>query len=45
LKNVELQLDINKYEFEVEIIKYLEFIIEADKELCMNFKKIKIIIK
>ena len=45
LRNIKLQLDVDKCKFKIEIIKYLMFIIKADKELCMNFKKIKTIIK
>ena len=33
LQKADLQLDINKCEFEVKTIKYLEFIVEAEKEI------------
>ena len=45
LKDARLQLNINKYKFEIEFTKYLKFIIEVDKDICMNSIKIKVIIK
>ena len=44
LKNTKLQLNIDKCEFEVEFIKYLEFIIKVDKGICINLAKIKVIV-
>ena len=45
LKDARLQLDIDKCEFKIEFIKYLEFIIKADKDIHINLAKIKTIIK
>jgi hypothetical protein len=44
LKNAELQTDIDKCEFFVHEIKYLELIVERD-EIRMNSKKIEIILQ
>ena len=38
-----LQLDIDKYEFEVQSTKYLGFIIEAGKGIRMDPAKVKAI--
>ena len=43
LRVTNLRLDINKYEFSVKIIKYLEFIIKTEKKLRMNSEKVKVI--
>ena len=45
LQKAGLQLDINKCEFEVKTIKYLEFIVEAEKGVQMNSIKVKAITK
>ena len=45
LQKADLQLDINKYEFVVKTIKYLEFIVEAEREIQMNSIKMKAITK
>ena len=45
LWQTDLQIDINKCEFETMFTKYLEFIIEAEKNVSMNSDKIKIILK
>ena len=45
LQKADLQLDINKCEFEVKTTKYLEFIVEAEKEVWMNPIKVKAITK
>jgi hypothetical protein len=44
LRNAELQIDIDKCEFFVHEVKYLELIIERD-EIRMNSKKIEIILQ
>jgi hypothetical protein len=38
-----LQIDIDKCEFEVKSTKYLEFILEVEKDVQMNSQKMKII--
>jgi hypothetical protein len=43
LRDAGLQLDIKKCEFEVKSTKYLGFIIDTEKGLCMDPKKIKAI--
>jgi len=43
LRVTNLRLDINKCEFSVKIIKYLEFIIKTEKRLRMNSEKMKVI--
>ena len=45
LYDINLQLNINKYKFKIQLIKYLNFILKVGKEIFINFKKIKIIIK
>jgi len=44
LQKASLQIDIDKCEFEVKSTKYLEFILEVEKDVQMNSQKIKIII-
>jgi hypothetical protein len=41
LRKAELQIDIDKCEFEVKSIKYLEFILKIEKDIWMNSQKIK----
>ena len=43
LRVTNLRLDINKCEFSVKIIKYLEFIIKTKKKLRIDSEKIKAI--
>ncbi len=43
-KNVELQTNINKCEFSIHEIKYLELIVKRN-EICMNLTKIEIILQ
>jgi hypothetical protein len=43
LRDAGLQLDIKKCEFEVKSTKYLGFIIDTEKGLCMDPKKIEAI--
>ncbi len=43
LWEVELQIDIDKCEFEVKSIKYLEFILKVEKSVQMNPQKMKAI--
>ena len=43
LKKTSFHLNIIKCEFEIIIIKYLNFIIKTDRKICINYKKIKII--
>ena len=43
LRVASLRLNINKYEFSVKIIKYLEFIIKTEKKLRIDSEKIKVI--
>ena len=45
LWQTDLQIDINKCEFETTFMKYFEFIVEAEKDVSMNSDKIKIILK
>jgi len=45
LRDTGLQLDIDKYKFEVKSIKYFRFIIKADQSIYINFRKITIITK
>ena len=45
LQKADLQLDINKCEFEVKTTKYLEFIVEAEKEIQIDSIKVEAIIK
>ena len=40
-----MQLNIDKYKFEIEFIKYLRFIIKVDKNIHMDPAKIKTIVK
>ena len=40
LNNTDLKLDINKYKFEVTNIKYLDFIIDINKEISIDSEKI-----
>jgi hypothetical protein len=44
LKNARLQTNINKYEFSIHEIKYLNLIMRRD-EIRMNSKKIEIILQ
>ena len=44
MKEVRLQLNINKYKFEVKLIKYLGFIIEAKKGISIDLVKVKVIL-
>jgi len=44
LQEVGLQIDIDKCEFEVKSIKYLEFILKVEKNIQMNSQKMKTII-
>jgi len=43
LQEVDLQIDIDKCEFEVKSIKYLKFILKVEKNIQMNPQKIKTI--
>ena len=45
IREVRLNLDINKYKFEIKIIKYFGFIIKTNIEINIEPKKIKTIIK
>ena len=45
LQQIDLQININKCEFKTTFTKYLEFIVEAEKDVSMNSDKIKIILK
>ena len=45
LYDIDLQLNIDKCEFKIWLTKYLNFILKAGKEISINFKKIKAIIK
>ncbi len=45
LENAELQLNIDKCEFETQSTKYLDFIIEAGRGIHMDPAKIKIIVE
>ena len=40
LQEAGLQLDINKCEFECQIVKYLGFIVEVGKGICMDPEKV-----
>ncbi len=44
LWEVNLQINIDKCEFEVKLIKYLEFILKVKKNIQMNSQKVKTII-
>ncbi len=44
LWEVNLQIDIDKCEFEVKLIKYLKFILKVEKNIQMNPQKMKTII-
>ncbi len=44
LWEVDLQIDIDKCEFEVKSIKYLKFILKVEKSIQMNSQKMKTII-
>ena len=44
MKEVGLQLNINKCEFEVKLIKYLGFIIKAGKGIKIDLAKVKAIL-
>ncbi len=43
LQEVDLQIDIDKCEFEVKSIKYLKFILKVEKSIQMNSQKMKTI--
>ncbi len=43
LWEVSLQINIDKCEFKVKLTKYLEFILEVEKDVSMNSQKMKII--
>ena len=43
LNNTNLRLNIDKYKFEVTNIKYLDFIININKEISIDSEKIRII--
>ena len=45
LQQTDLQIDIDKCEFKTTFTKYLEFIVEAEKDVNMNSDKIKVILK
>ena len=45
LYNINLQLNIDKCKFKIQLIKYLKFIVKADKRISINFKKIRAIMK
>ena len=45
LRQIDLQIDIDKCEFEITSTKYLEFIVEANQSVRMNSNKIKTIMK
>jgi len=44
LREVELQIDIDKCEFEVKSIKYLRFILKVKKSVQINSQKVKVIV-
>lgn len=37
LREIELQIDIDKCKFKIKTIKYLEFILKIEKDVWMNF--------
>ncbi len=43
LQEVDLQINIDKCEFEVKSIKYLKFILKVRKDVQMNSQKVKAI--
>ena len=43
LNNIDLRFEIDKYKFEITNIKYLNFIIDINKEISMDPKKIRTI--
>ena len=45
LQQTDLQIDIDKCEFETMFTKYLEFIVKTEKDVSMNSDKIKVILK
>ena len=45
LRQTNLQIDIDKCEFEITSTKYLKFIVETDQSVRMNSNKIKTIMK
>jgi trehalose/maltose hydrolase-like predicted phosphorylase len=45
LRKAGLQIDINKYEFEVKSTKYLRFIIDTGKGLQIDPNKVKAIVE
>jgi len=44
LQETELQIDIDKCEFEIKTIKYLEFILKIEKNIQINSQKMKVIV-
>jgi len=45
LKTADLKLDLNKYEFIVKEVKYLEFVITIREEIKVNLEKVAVIRK
>ena len=45
LQQADLQINIDKCEFKTTFTKYLEFIVEAEKDVSINSDKIKVILK
>ena len=43
LKTIDLKLDLDKYEFIVKEVKYLEFIITVREEIKVNLEKVAVI--
>ena len=43
LDNTDLRFDIDKYKFEVTNIKYLDFIVDINKEISIDSEKTRII--
>ena len=43
LNNTDLSLDIDKYKFKITNIKYLDFIIDINKKISIDSKKIRTI--
>ena len=43
LENAGLQLDIDKCEFEQKKVKYLGYIVDSDRGICVNLKKVEAI--
>ena len=45
MREADLQLDIDKSEFGVKMIKYLDFIIKAEKGIYIDLEKISAILE